>query len=381
MKRKFTIGLLALVLSAPLVAQEEKPAEEQAAAPTTEELAGRIESITEAFTETRNTVEALNRLRITGYVQAQYVQSDASRDQLTGPTASQNLDTFSVRRGRLSFQYTFAPTGRLVIQPDLSSSGVALRDAYLEISEPWTQWRNTLTAGQFKWPFGFEVRQSSRDREMPERTLVIRTLFPGERDRGVMLSGNGFAERFNYRVGIFNGNGTAQNADLNEGKDIVGRVGMSLGAFDFGVSGYRGTDLIALGTTGTPLPQGEFDKERYGLDVQWVTPVPGLGVRGEYIKGTQPPSSPASPTARAADVDGWYVYAIQNLGTRHQFVLRADEYDPNTDAAGNATRTLGGSYIFHWDANVKVMFAYEMPERESADPDDDVFTLRFQYAF
>jgi hypothetical protein len=377
MKLKSFVAAIALAANA--FAQEEPPA------PAEEDLAGRIESLVEAFTETRNTVEALNRLRIAGYVQAEYVSNEASANRVTGVNATQHQDTFRVRRGRLNFQYQLAPTSRIVIQPDLSSSGVALRDAYLELSEPWTAWRNTLTAGQFKWPFGFEVRQSSRDREMPERTLVIRTLFPGERDRGVQLSGNGFAERFNYRVGVFNGNGTTTDRDLNKRKDVVARVGASLGALDFGLSGYNGRELVPLGTTGNPIPQGEFEKDRYGVDVQWITPVPGLGVRGEFIRGTQPPANNAGATARTADVEGWYVYAIQNLGTRHQFVLRVDEYDPNVDRddvdAALSTRTIGGSYIFHWDANIKAMLAYESPARQRRDVDDDQLTVRLQFSF
>lgn len=361
--------------AAPSTDQEVEPE-----VPSAEELAGRIESISEAFTEARNTLDALNRLRITGYIQAQYVQSDASTDTLTGTGAtSGNLDTFSVRRGRVAFQYQFLPTSRLVLQPDFTGAGVALRDAYVELTEPWTTWRNTLTAGQFKVPFGFEVRQSSRDREMPERTLVIRTLFPGERDRGAMLNGTGLLERFNYRIGVVNGNGTAQATDLNKRKDVVGRVGANLGPFDVGVSGYRGREIVPVTTS--PLRQGEFDKDRYGIDAQWITPVEGLGVRGEYITGTQPPNPNQGATATDADVDGWYLGVIQNLGTRHQFVFRIDEFDPNTDVGNNATRTIGGSYIFHWDANSKIMFAYEQPKRESADPDDDVFTLRYQFAF
>lgn len=271
------------------------------------------------------------------------------------------------------------PTSRFVLQPDITSSGVTLKDGYVELTEPWTTWHHTLTAGQFNWPFGFEIMYSSSSREMPERSLVVRTLFPGERDRGVMLSGQGLAERFHYRAAIVNGTGTTQSFDYNKRKDFVGRTGYSFGAVDVAVSAYRGSELVSLGG----LTAGRsFDKQREGIDVQWITPLPGLGVRGEYIRGVQPPS-PGAPvaTARAADVEGWYAYAIQNIGTRHQFVVRADEYDPDADLPGNATRTIGGSYIFHWDANSKVMLAYEQPRLEMNDPDDDVWTLRYQFSF
>lgn len=348
--------------------------------PTAEELSGRIESITEAFTEARNTLEALGRMRFSGYIQPQYVNDERSLNELTGAAATRNRDQFSVRRARVKFTYQFSPTSRFVLQPDFGTGGSpSLKDGYVEYTEPWTTWRNTLTAGQFNWPFGFEIMYSSSSREMPERSLVVRTLFPGERDRGAMLSGVGFGERFNYRVAVVNGTGTTQTFDFNKRKDVVARVGGTLGPLDLGASIYRGSELVSL----NGLTRGrEFDRDRAGIDFQFITPVPGLGIRGEYIRGKQPPVAGApAAAARAADVDGWYLYAIQNVGIRHQFAVRVDQYDPDTDLEENATRTVGGSYIFHWDAHSKFMFAYEQPKLEAADPDDNVFTLRYQYAF
>ncbi|MBK5260513.1 MAG: hypothetical protein JJE51_13055 [Thermoanaerobaculia bacterium] len=359
--------------------QQTEPGSDEVTSPSAEDLAGRLDSITEAFTEARNTLDNLNRMRFSGYIQPQYLNDERSINELTGVAATRNRDQFSVRRARIKFAYQFSPTSRFIFQPDFGTGGApTLKDGYVEYTEPWTTWRNTLTAGQFNWPFGFEIMYSSSSREMPERSNVVRTLFPGERDRGAMLSGVGFGERFNYRVAVVNGTGTAQTFDFNKRKDVVARVGGTLGPLDLGVSLYRGAELVSL----TGLTRGrEFDKERTGIDFQWVTPVPGLGVRGEYIRGVQPPNPGVAQTVRAADVDGWYAYAIQNLGTRHQFVVRVDEYDPNTDTNNNATRTIGGSYIFHWDANSKFMFAYEQPELEDSDPDDNVFTLRYQYSF
>jgi Phosphate-selective porin O and P len=345
--------------------------------PTTEELAGRLESFGEAFTEMRNSLENLNRMRFSGYLQAQYVNDERSVNELTSPTATRNLDQFSVRRARVKFTYQFHPTSRFVLQPDITSSGVTLKDGYVELTEPWTTWKHTLTAGQFNWPFGFEIMYSSSAREVPERSRIVRTLFPGERDRGVMLSGLGLGDRLSYRVAVVNGTGTAQSFDFNKRKDLVGRLGYSFGAIDVGASVYRGSDLVPVSGNTRGI---EFDKERQGIDVQWATPIPGLGLRGEYITGKQAPAAGTTRT-QSQDVDGWYFYAIQNIGTRHQLVVRADEYDPDTGVDGNAVRTLNPSYIFHWDANSKVMASYEFIDSQRNDPDDNVFTLRYQYSF
>jgi hypothetical protein len=357
-------------------AAAEEPQEAEEPKKTPEEIASQVESMGEALTEMRNVVELLNRLKVSAYVQAQFVDDERSRDELAG-SGTRNFDQFSVRRGRVKFTYQATPTSKFVVAPDFASSGVSLKDAYVELTEPWTMWKHTLTAGQFNWPFGFEIMYSSSSREVPERSRVMRTLFPGERDRGVMLSGLGLNERFSYRVAIVNGTGTTSSSDLNQQKDLVGRVGYSFGALDIGASGYTGKDLVATSTKATGV---NFDKERLGVDFQWATPLQGLGVRGEYIKGKQAPSS-GTTRPRSHDVDGWYFYAIQNLGTRHQFALRLDEYDPDTEVAHNAVRTINPAYIFHWDAHSKVMASYEMIDTEGTDPDDNAFTLRYQFAF
>ena len=377
MKVKLLILTIALALCVPVFADDaQEAAADEPQQKTPEEIAAAQEAQNEALTETRNVVEILNRLKVTGYIQAQFVDDERSRDELAAG-GTRNLDQFSIRRGRVKFTYQATPTSKFVIQPDVTSSGVTLKDGYVELTEPWTPWKHTLTAGQFNWPFGFEIMYSSSAREVPERSRVVRTLFPGERDRGIMLSGLGLNERFSYRVAIVNGTGTSSSSDLNQQKDFVGRVGYSFGAFDLGASAYTGEDLVATSTKATGV---NFEKERLGVDFQWATPVPGLGIRGEYITGKQAPSSGTTRT-QSHDVDGWYFYAIQNLGTRHQFVLRLDEYDPDTDVNDNAIRTINPSYIFHWDAHSKVMASYEMIEAEANDPDDNVFTLRYQFVF
>lgn len=334
----------------------------------------------------KKVVDALSRMKLSGYIQAQYVNDETSENSLSGPSATRNRDQFSIRRGRIKFTYQFAKTSRFVIQPDITSSGVTLKDGFVEFTEPWTQWHHTLTAGQFNWPFGFEIGYSSSDREVPERSRVVRTLFPGERDRGVQISGLGLQHRFTYKVAIVNGTGTSQSFDFNKRKDLVGRAGGKFGPVNVGLSVYRGSELVSVATNTTGL---EFDKQREGIDFQWVTPLRGLAIRGEYIRGVQPPApGAAAASAIAADVEGYYLYAIQNLGKRHQFALRYDSYDPDagnvlSNTAANAkVDTLGGSYIFHWDAHSKVMFAYEKPETQGfSDPDDNVFTLRYQFKF
>ena len=81
---------------------------------------------------TADLAEQLRRLKISGYVQPQYVHSERSADETTGAGGTRNLDQFSVRRGRIKFTYQATKTSRFVLQPDITSSGVTLKDAWLE---------------------------------------------------------------------------------------------------------------------------------------------------------------------------------------------------------------------------------------------------------
>ena len=60
----------------------------------------------------------------------------------------------------------------------------------------------TIRAGQFVKPFGFEVQQPDAVRESPERAMFAGYVFPGERDRGVMLLGNVTATCTFFAAGI-----------------------------------------------------------------------------------------------------------------------------------------------------------------------------------
>ncbi|MBW3565457.1 MAG: OprO/OprP family phosphate-selective porin [Acidobacteria bacterium] len=279
----------------------------------------------------------LEKLKISGYLQSEYLTRD------------EGVDEFRVRRGRLKFTYRANDYASFVIQPDFSSAGVSVKDAYLEVTEDWTGWDNTLTAGQFKWPFGFEVLQSSSNREVPERARVIRELFPGERDRGMMFSGEIPGGRYDYRIGVFNGNGTSDSEEVDSAKDIVGRFGVGFGAVRGGVSGYQGES-------------NGMDKTRAGFDVQWDTPLPGVELRAEWMTGEE----------EGADVDGWYTYAIWDFTERQTLTVRVDEYDDEIEAI----TTFVGAYSYEVTSNTKLMVALEHP-----DEGGDVGTLRFQYKF
>ncbi len=433
-----------------------------------EEEASKIEATLksgeEAFAEVKTTVDKLAKIKVSGYIQAQWQYADSpgvstvaggnfnktstSTSPATAnggwPALETSQERFQIRRGRLKTTYDAGLT-QYVLQIDVIPSGVSIKDAYATITEPWLK-AFSGTAGVFDRPFGFEISYSSSAREFPERTRIFQTLFPGERDLGAKLEFKGteqlgFLQYLNAKGGVFTGMGATGTENDNE-KDYIGRLGFTAPFYDINLAidggfsvysgkvtnittkvsdiGKRGTsDTVAwIAKTGTKRLD-TFDRNIMGADMQLYYDIPvigGLSLRGEYVWGNQPSGSSNSQFYAGdtngvfnREVAGWYIAAVQNLGTKVQAIGRYDIYDPNTEVDGNdigrgaranltandiAYSTIGFGAVYHWDEWVKFQAYYDMVTNEeinsaatgglvpfTKDLSDNVFTLRMQVKF
>ena len=64
---------------------------------------------------------------------------------------------------------------------------MSFKDVYMQIKDPKFT-ASSIKVGVFDRPFGYEITYSSSRRESPERSTVFTTLFPNERDLGIMLT-------------------------------------------------------------------------------------------------------------------------------------------------------------------------------------------------
>ncbi len=441
------LSAAALVYGAPVFGQD---SDEESGSESPNDLGSKVEAMNESMLEMKSTLDALKKLKLSGYIQTQFqsAETDATGAYPIGATAGGTFanglhNRFSVRRGRLKAAYT-DDYAQFVLQFDATEKGFAIKDAYTTITDPWLR-GFSLTAGIFNRPFGFEIGYSSSQRETPERSRVIQTLFPGERDLGAQLGisfdeAEGVLGLFNLRAGIFNGvRGDANENDNN--KDFIGRLGVQLPfndiglAVDGGVSVYSGkvtsrsTVVYDFGTvSGGPgfirdssaaNLNASFDRSYVGGDVQLYYDMPflgGISLRGEYVTGTQPGHARSnsfynpggSDSLFNRKVSGYYLNLVQNVGLVNQIVVKYDVFDPNTEAEGSDIgrsgsglsaadlkyTTIGFGWIFHWNANVKFTAYYEIVENEEVSPNatgslvpyktdvkDNVFTLRAQYKF
>jgi len=395
--------------------------EDESGSKELEEIKGSIEGLSESFEEYRTVVDALRKIKVTGYIQPQFRLTDlkgASAQFSGGSFPANSNKLFQVRRGRLKVTYDNVPT-QYVLQIDAIQTGVTLKDAYVSVTEPWTQSLG-FQMGVFDRPFGYEISYSSGSRESPERSRLFQTLFPGERELGAKFfyaPQMGNLSFLRADLGVFNGSGPAAN-EFDNFKDFIGHIaaqfplGETGAELDLGVSGYLGNVRSAtkylwengltsgmkgfvIDSSATNLGTG-VERRYFGVDAQFYYDMPVLGgttLRAEFITGKQPGGSSAggfvgsslttvSPSAQPAgpiyqrDFTGWYVNLVQNLGTKNQLVVKYDRYDPNTNvgrsdfpgaglsAADIQFTTLGFGFIHHWDEYVKFVFYYESVSNE-----------------
>jgi hypothetical protein len=357
-----------------------------------EDLEGRVETIESSLRDPEgplqtviNNVTRIDKIRLSGYVQARYESFEETREAQGDPSASRPagvVDRFTVRRARLVF--AARPTEKIGarIQVDAATGSVEPRDAWIDYyftGNPATGF--TATFGQMKAPFGFEVVQSSGVREAPERARVARFFFPSERDRGFKIASSTGGKVF-YEVGVFNGFGPGRagiNAnDNNNDKDLVGRVRTTLfKRLDVGASINLGTTLrTALATGeearpgGSPSASNPYENHKlvYGVDAQWF-PLDGTVLRAEAMFGK----------AHGTCAKGYILQLVQNVGPKWQVVAKYDWFavddrvvfpmgsggTPIGDSIGyqGTASNLALGIIHHLDSSTRLKLFYEIHER------------------
>ncbi|HEX5002913.1 MAG TPA: porin [Bacteroidia bacterium] len=352
-----------------------------------------LDTLARSVAAMRDELNVKNRLKISGYIQPQFQMADsAGQASFNGGNFPKGVDNrFMVRRGRVKFQYTSAPgekgwaTSMYVLQFDVTEKGLAIKDAYVKITDPWIGWFN-LTAGVSDRPFGFEVGYSSSMRESPERGRMSQLLFPGEREVGAKLTIQGpKSSNWNWLAldaGFFNGNGIGgagiDVSDWDNTKDFIGHLYATKTnesqtvKYSGGISYYNGgfridsVNVYKMGADGSGVGGFIIDTKAedngavaldsrthskrvyYGIDGQvsfdWHAGMTTL--RGEFITGEQPGSavtfkspnnnSPFNVDIYSRKFNGAYFYFIQNImSSPWQFVAKYDWFDPNTDVKGD----------------------------------------------
>jgi len=129
-------------------------------------------------------------------------------------------NTLLLRRVRPVLEGTVGKYYNFRVQPEFAATFQIL-DAYGELAF-WPGAR--LRIGKSKTPLGLERIQSSQDMALVE--FAHPTSLTPNYDLGISLLGDFLDESIGYYVGVFNGavDGASRDADLNDDKDLIGRV-------------------------------------------------------------------------------------------------------------------------------------------------------------
>ncbi len=366
-----------------------------------DEHEGKLNALDERVLINETDLGKLNKLKISGYIQAQWLLNDKDHVTVNEPTNS-----FLIRRARIKFTYEVSDGIKFVLQPDFSTGNLALKDAYAVMNIPKLK-DISLWVGQFN-RINYEVEYSSSQREVLERSKVIRALYPGEREVGVKLEYKGTEVPLKVQLMAMNGNFTgAQPVDYDSKKDLMGRLVYSIAlpssgiGIDLGPNFYYGGTGIKYNTFITD-ENGKLDSTSYKagdyLPKQWLGGeiqifadfLGGTALKGEYVQGINSSSSStnqdskSSQAARRADptklrhFSGYYLYLIKNIGRKDQFVLKYDFYDPNTRLSGDAAKSdvSWKTYTVAWqhylNDYIRISLQYEIPKYEAnaSRPDD-----------
>ncbi len=391
-----------------------------------------VEKLDQKLQTIEDAVKTLQKLKVSGYIQAQYQWGEKDASLKVGAVNENLNNSFNrvgIRRGLLKFAYEDG-IGLGVFQLDMTEKGVGIKDAYLAIKDPLWE-TNSFKAGIFFRPFGNEISYSSSRLESTERSAIVQTLFPEERDLGGMFTLQAAkTSPWNFlklEAGLFAGNGIKQETDNR--KDFIGHLSASknIGSeakWGLGVSYYNGgvfqgnKYVYTMNGKGFVCDsvaenKGKFAKREYiGFDGQFsIMSVLGLTqLRTEYLFGTQPGGKASSKSPNTSvliltdtyirNFSGGYIILVQDLGkSPFSAVLKYDLYDPNTKVSGDeiglngtnlvdlAQNTFGFGMLWRINNNLRLQVYYEINKNETTanltnfkeDIKNDVFTLRMQY--
>jgi phosphate-selective porin OprO/OprP len=233
-------------------------------------------------------------LRIRGYVQfdGRFFEGD---------DADAARDTFLLRRVRPIVQGTLGKSFDFQIMPDFGGGTTVLQDAWLDF-KPSPALR--VRVGKYKAPVGLERLQSATALTFVERAFP--TLLLPNRDVGLMLHGELAGGIVAYAAGVFDGapDGGSVDADLNDGKDVAGRLFLS--PFRRKKSALQGLGFGIAGTTGKQ--SGPLPAYRSSGQVSVITILTGVtadGTRQRYSPQLSFYSGPLGLLAEYAHSESW----------------------------------------------------------------------------
>ena len=358
-----------------------------------------------------------SHIRFKGYLQPQYQHTEKVTGYGTSPYNPNEVikDRINLRRARVKFLYETELAG-VVIETDYNNKGFKITDAYVRLTDPWTK-IFTLKAGSFNRPV-YEVEYSSSRRESPERSIVTRLLYPGERDMGFSFVVKP-KDWFQLDIAAFNNTYRTMYLQwipnfqhypfyylIRLKKDFLlsDKTALTLGAYTRLGNISANTNRVVLPENGVDVIDSTTYKVGDGLSRTWFGIegqfysefLTGLKLAASYIWGNNvdQPSTDGLEPLRLRKFSGWYVYFIKNIGNDWQAVVKYNAYNPNavidpdniTVKNDLSVGNLGFGINNFSFSNFRLTLWYDIYKRQTTtafpdDPPDNQITFRVQMKF
>lgn len=301
--------------------------------------------------------------RISGYIQGQY---DAQQKSVPG---------MRIRRTRLAFTHTITDSLDAEVEFALPKPDVNQALEYAFVTYGWTPWLSSR-AGRFKVVFGLEEPMAMTKVPYVEKALLSDVL-SHEIDQGIDISVR--RPWINMSVAVVNGQN--KNAETNNRKDGIGRIGVRpfagapwASAVEIGASGHHG-----LRREGSE----DIGISRLGLDADWETD--RFWLRAEWARG----GGWNKLAARSSRSRGYQAFAVWKVHARWDLVAMYDRFEPDRDAVAETVfdparnevsrTTLGVTYFIDREKRALVRANYEFNrEEEGPAVRNDAWRLQFQ---
>ena len=243
-----------------------------------------------------------------------------------------------------------------------SSSGRALlEDAAFDVDLTKGRGLFRVHVGQFKPPYGAQELTSSGSQTFVDRALVSNSFFRG-RDTGVAIWGVTPNNKFEWRLGAFNGNGVTQSANDNDRMQINARLmwqpnGSQVLNQRSWVTGalYSESDFES---TATPIyavainfeDANNFkattgnDAKTQTVSVDGIFKYKGFFLNGMFSRGNRTPE--VGPKLR---LEGGFVQ-VAKLFSRRRFeiALRHGRFDPSSLVGNNNTEETRVAFSYYY---------------------------------
>jgi phosphate-selective porin OprO and OprP len=320
-------------------------------------------------------------LEMSSRVQVRFTEESPS-DNLTLPVAlvaGQDRGSFRIRRFKTKLEgwmiKTWLTYETQLNWPDLvsnnainSNPGAFLEDAAFDIDFTKGRGLFRIHVGQFKPPYGAQEMTSSGSQQFVDRALVSNVFFRG-RETGLAAWGATTNNKWEWRVGVFNGNGRTRTFNDNankfqynarlmwqpNGSQVLNQRAWITGAL-YSESDHESTTAPIYALAVNYENQNNFgattaiDQKWNSVSVDGIYKYKGFSTNFMYAYAQRTPEGTGGVgTGAKFNANGFFVQAGYLFHRRTwEVAIRHAQSDPSTSAINNITKETRGALSYYY---------------------------------